>query len=56
MVRDTPTTPWPPSSTHSVLIRAIAVRRASYSVATIGPNEPKFPSPDTVVTPTAGAP
>src|SRR5262249_57915827 len=56
MLRGRPTTPWPPSSVHSAVIRAIAVRRASYSVATIGPNEPKSPSPDTVVTPTEGAP
>src|SRR5262249_22589231 len=56
MVRDTPTTPWPPSSAHSALIRAIAVRRASYSVATMGPKEPKLPSPETEVTPTEGAP
>src|SRR5262249_1351046 len=56
MVRDTPTTPWPPSSAHSAVIRAIAVRRASYSVATMGPNAPKLPSPQTGGTPTGGEP
>ena len=40
MVSCTPTTPWPPRSTHSATIRLIAVRLAWYSVCTRGPNEP----------------
>src|SRR5690348_6986359 len=56
ILRVTPTTPWPPSAAHSAVIRPIASRRAWYSVVTIGANEAKLPSPDTVVTPTAGAP
>src|SRR5215472_14759419 len=56
MVSDTPTTPCPPSSAHSSVIRPIAVRRASYSVCTIGPYDPKLPSPDTAVTDATGAP
>ena len=40
MVSRTPTTPCPPSSTHSATMRLMAARRASYSVLTMGPNEP----------------
>ncbi len=49
MVSRTPTTPCPPSSAHSATMRLIAARRASYSVLTIGPNEPYPPLLDTWV-------
>ena len=40
MVRDTPTMPCPPSSAHSVIIRSMAMCRASYMAWVSGPNEP----------------
>ena len=44
MVSRTPTTPWPPSSAHSAVIRSRALCRAWYIACTSGPKEPKPPA------------
>ena len=56
MVSRTPTTPCPPSSSHSVVIRSMALCRASYMVLTSGANDPKPPWLETWVTVRAGIP
>jgi len=45
----TPTTPCPPSSVHSAVIRSMAACRAWYMACTSGPKEPGPFSPDTWV-------
>jgi hypothetical protein len=45
----TPTTPWPPSSAHSAVIRSMAACRAWYLACTSGPKEPGPLRPDTWV-------
>src|SRR5580693_6137021 len=49
-------TPGPPSSSHSVVIRSMALCRASYMVLTRGANDPKPPWLETWVTVRAGMP
>ena len=54
MVSRTPTTPCPPSSSHSLVIRSSALCRAWYIVCTSGANDPKPPRLDTWVVVRAG--
>ena len=56
MVSRTPTTPCPPSSLHSVLIRSRALCRAWYIAWTSGANDPNPPLLETWVTVRAGVP
>src|SRR5580698_5099499 len=56
MVSRTPTTPWPPRSAHSVVIRSMALCRAWYIACTSGPKDPKPPREETWVTVRAGMP